>query len=305
MAAKRRKGMSGLDYKKRRLGIILITPSLVLIALVSLYPFFKTISNSLHSIRLNVPAQGQPFVGLANYITLFSTARFLNSLFLTFVFAITFVALEMILGFFIAQVLNMNFFARPIVRASILIPWAMAAVISAILWQWMYNAVFGVINWLFIDIGILQKPIDFLGISGLSAYFSVMAVDLWQSTPFVAIILLAGLQSVPKELYEAAKIDGAGRTTCTLKITIPQIKQAILVALLFRSIDAIRSFDLLFVMTQGGPGTSTEIGSLYSYKLLFTYLDFGRGAASTIVMSVITILLSILYIRVISTDKGE
>jgi len=297
----RRQRVKGQGLSRTELGVVLIVPSLLLIALVSLYPFFRTLWNSLHSIRLNVPAAGQPFVGIKNYVTLFGTARFLNSLALTFLFAVSFVSLQLMVGLAIAQVLNMKFKLRALVRATILIPWAMALVITAILWQWMYNAVFGIINAMFVGIGILKAPIDFLGISGLSAYFSVMAVELWQNTPFMAIILLAGLQGIPSELYEAAKIDGAGRWVSLWRITVPQLKHAILVALLFRSIDAIRAFDLLFVMTQGGPGTATEIGSLYSYKLLFTFLDFGRGSASTMVMSVITIALAILYIKVIST----
>jgi len=293
--------IKGQGLSRTELGIVLIVPSVLLIALVSVYPFIRTLWNSLHSIRLNVPAMGQPFVGFKNYVTLFGTERFLNSIMLTFLFAITFVALQLVLGLAIAQVLNMKFKLRALVRAAILIPWAMALVITAILWQWMYNAVFGVINAMFVGIGVLKSPIDFLGVSGLSAYFSVMAVELWQNTPFMAIILLAGLQGIPTELYEAAKIDGAGRWVALWRITIPQLKHAVLVALLFRSIDAIRAFDLLFVLTQGGPGTSTEVASLYSYKLLFTFLDFGRGSASAMVMAVITIALAVVYIKVIST----
>lgn len=303
MAAQRTSRIRAQGLTRTQLGYVLIAPALLMIALVSVYPFLTTLWYSLHSIRLNVPSAGQPFVGLKNFVTLFSMARFVNSIKLTFLFAAAFVFLQLIFGLFIAQVLNLDFKGRAFVRAAILIPWAMALVITAILWQWMYNAVFGVINAIFLGVGILRAPIDFLGISGLSAFFSVLAVELWQNTPFVAIILLAGLQSIPNELYEAARIDGAGRGSAFRHITIPQLRYAILVAVLFRSIDAIRAFDLLFVMTQGGPGTSTEIGSLFSYKLLFTYLDFGRGSASTVVLAFFTTILSLIYINVISTRE--
>ena len=301
MIAHRTTRIRAQGLTRTQLGYVLMAPALLMIALVSVYPFLTTLWYSMHSIRLNVPSAGQPFVGLKNFVTLFETERFRNSIQLTFMFAAAFVSLQLLFGLFIAQVLNLDFKGRAFVRAAILIPWAMALVITAILWQWMYNAVFGVINAVFMGVGILKAPVDFLGASGLSAFFSVLAVELWQNTPFVAIILLAGLQSIPNELYEAARIDGAGRGSAFRHITIPQLRYAILVAVLFRSIDAIRAFDLLFVMTQGGPGTSTEIGSLFSYKLLFTYLDFGRGSASTIVLAFFTTVLSLIYVNVIST----
>jgi multiple sugar transport system permease protein len=285
------------------LGYLLVSPALILIAFVSVYPFLTTLWYSFHQMRLNVPTAAQPFIGLKNYSLLFNMARFRNSLKLTFLFAASFVALQLVFGLFIAQVLNLEFKGRALVRASILIPWAIALVITAILWQWMYNAVFGVVNAVFMVIGLITEPIDILGSTALSAYLAVLIVEMWRNTPFMAIILLAGLQSIPAELYEAARIDGAGRVHCFWSITIPQLKHAILVALLFRSIDAIRAFDLLYVLTQGGPGTSTEIGSLFSYRILFQYLDFGRGSASTIVLAFFTTVLSVFYINVLSTRE--
>jgi multiple sugar transport system permease protein len=173
-------------------------------------------------------------------------------------------------------------------------------VMSALLWRWMYNPVFGFINGALIQFGILSQPYNWLGTTALSAAVSTLIVEIWQNTPFMALILLAGLQGIPSELYEAAKIDGAGRLGCFWHITIPQLRHAILVALLFRSIDAFRSFDILFVLTQGGPGTSTEVMSLLSYRTLFQYLDFGRGSAVAVVMAIITTGLSLVYIKVLS-----
>jgi multiple sugar transport system permease protein len=287
---------------KHQLGYVLIAPSLLLIAFVSLYPFLTTIWYSFHSMRLNLPSAAQPFVGFKNYSLLINSERFLNSIKLTFLFASTFVAIQLVFGLFIALVLNLNFAGRAFVRASILIPWAMALVITALLWQWMYNAVFGVVNAMLLQTGIIKTPIDWLGASASSAYFAVMIVDVWRNTPFMAIIILAGLQSIPTELYEAATIDGAGRVQCFFSITLPQLKHAILVALLFRSIDAFRAFDILYVLTQGGPGTSTEIGSLFAYRMLFQFLDFGRGSAATVMLALFTTILSIAYIRTIRVE---
>jgi ABC-type sugar transport system permease subunit len=284
---------------RTQLGYILVSPALLMIAFVSVYPFFTTLWYSLHSIRLNVPGMGRPFVGLENFVTLLGMSRFQNSILLTFKFAGTFVTLQIVFGLFIAMVLNLSFKGRAFVRASILIPWAMASVITAILWKWMYNAVFGVINAIFLAIHITSGPIDFLGGSGFSAFMSVLVVEMWRETPFVCIVLLAGLQSIPHELYEAAKIDGAGRVSCFWSITLPQLKHAMLVALLFRSINALRAFDLLYVMTAGGPGTETEIASLFAYRTLFQYLDFGNGSASTVVLAFFTTVLSLIYINTI------
>ena len=285
---------------KRQLGYVLIVPALLLIAFISVYPFVTTIWYSLHKVRLNVPTAGRPFVGFENYLKVFGTSRFKNSLLLTFLFSFSWVALQFLLGLGIALILNAQFKGRALLRASVLVPWSMAFVISGMLWKWMYNPVLGFINTLLMTIGVIRAPVDWLGTTALAAFLSVLWVEIWRNTPFMALILLAGLQGIPHALYEAARIDGAGRIDCFFHITIPQLKHAMLVALLFRSIDAFRSFDMLYVLTRGGPGGSTEILSLLAYKNLFQYLDFGKGSAITVVMAVVTTALSIMYIRVLS-----
>lgn len=280
-----------------QIGYLLILPALTIIGLVSVYPFFETIWYSLHKMQLNLPIGGWPYVGLRNYAAVLSSAHFQYSLWITFLFAATFVLVELVFGMLIALVLNLNFWGRAFVRASILVPWAMALVLIALLWQYMYNASLGVINAVLQGLGIEHSPIDWLATSDSLAFFSVMVVDVWRNTPFMAIVLLAGLQSIPSELYEAARIDGAGRIRSYFGITLPLLRHAILIAVLFRSIDAIRAFDLLFVLTKGGPGYATQIASLYSYRMLFSFLNFGEGSASTIVLAILTMVLAIVYIR--------
>lgn len=292
------RGWQGLS--KRQLGYLLVIPAISLVAFISVYPFLTTIWYSLHKIRLNMPAEGRPFVGFGNYARLFGMSRFRHSLWLTCAFASSWVTCQFLLGLGVALVLNMRFVGRAFVRATVLVPWAMAYVMSALLWRWMYNPVFGFINGALMQFGILSEPYNWLGTTALSAAISALIVEIWQNTPFMALILLAGLQGIPPELYEAARIDGAGRFGCFWHITIPQLRHAILVALLFRSIDAFRSFDILYVLTQGGPGNSTEVLSLFSYRTLFQYLDFGRGSAVAVVMAIFTTGLSLIYIRVLS-----
>lgn len=290
---------------KHQLGYVLIVPALLLIAFISIYPFVTTIWYSVHKVRLNVPTAGRPFVGFENYLKVFGTSRFKNSLMLTFLFSSSWVVLQFLLGMGVALILNAQFKGRALLRASVLVPWSMAFVVTGMLWRWMYNPVLGFINTLFMEIGVIEAPIDWLGTTAFSAFLSVLWVEVWRNTPFMALILLAGLQGIPHNLYEAARIDGAGKIACFFHITIPQLQHAILVALLFRSIDAFRSFDLLFVLTRGGPGGSTEILSLLAYKNLFQYLNFGKGSAITVVMAVITTALSIIYIRVLSGPSEQ
>ncbi len=284
---------------KNQFGYLLMIPAIAFIVGILLYPFLNTLWYSFHTVKLNMPQLGRPFSGLANYISLFQSQRFWNSMWLTILFASTFLSLQLVFGLFIAMVLNLDFFGRTLVRATVLIPWAMALVITALLWKWMYNAVFGIINHVLLGAGVIKDNIDFLGTTSRSAYFSVLIVEMWRNTPFMTIILLAGLQSIPGELYESAKIDGAGRLASMVYITLPMLRHAILVAVLFRSIDAIRAFDLLYVLTQGGPGTSTEIASLYAYKILFQYLDFGKGSAATVFIAIFTTALAIVYLRIL------
>jgi multiple sugar transport system permease protein len=287
---------------RKQFGYLIVIPALVTIACISVYPFIMTTWYSLHTMKLNVPSLGTPFIGLKNYVVLLKTPRFINSFGTSFIFSTAVVASQLLFGMGVALVIHKRFMGRGLVRATVLVPWAMALVITAILWQWMYNAVFGIINALFLGLGIISQPRDWLGTT-TSALLSVLVAEIWRNTPFMAIVLLAGLQTIPEEIYEAAKIDGAGPYQSFMQITLPLLKPAILVALLFRSIDAFRAFDLMYVLTQGGPGTSTEIASLYSYKILFQYLDFGKGSAAAIIMAVVTTALCLIYTRVITIEE--
>ena len=293
----------GQGLTRKQLGYVLIIPALVVIVCISVFPFFTTLHYSLHTIKLNVPHLGRPYVGFENYIRLLNSSRFIYDFKITLFFASAVVVAQLLFGIAIALVINKEFKGRGIVRATVLTPWAIALVIVAQFWKWMYNGVFGVANALFLLLGVIDKPVDWLGASASLAISSVIVAELWRNTPFMAIVILAGLQSIPGELYEAAKIDGAGAFQKFWRITLPLLKPAILVALLFRSIDAFRAFDLMYALTRGGPGNSTELASLYSYKLLFGYLAFGRGSAATILMAIFTTVLCLTYLRFIRIEE--
>jgi multiple sugar transport system permease protein len=235
------------------------------------------------------------FLGFANYKKLLGDLYFWQSAKFTLLFALVSVALEMVLGTIFALLLNEKLPLRGLFRASILIPWAIPVAISARIWELIYSYNYGLANFLLLKIGICSRPINWLG-SSAGAFFSLLLADIWKTTPFVTIILLAGLQAIPEELYEQAKVDGTNFYQRFLKITLPLLKPIFLVAILFRTIDALRIFDLVYVLTHGGPGGATTSLSLYGYKFFLTS-DFGYGSAVSVVCFLIAFTLSILYLR--------
>lgn len=293
------------DFVEKNLGYIMVIPSLVIIFGFALYPVAQAIWMSLHTYKLNMPDLGKPFVGFSNYLSLLQDERFYKSLYNTFYFSFWSVLLEFLIGLAIALLINRAFIGRGLVRATVLIPWAIPTVVSAMMWKFMYNDQLGVVNDILVKLGILDQYVTFLG-SPESALWSVIITDVWKTTPFMALLLLAGLQVIPHELYEAAKVDGAGAIQRFFKITLPLLKPAILVALLFRTLDAFRVFDVIVVMTGGGPGNSTESLSMYAHTTMMRYLDFGTGSAIAVVTFLFVMLISFFYIKILGVKvDGE
>jgi multiple sugar transport system permease protein len=267
---------------RRRTHYYFILPSLLVIFLVAVYPILHCFYLSLHKIDLKLPQLGQIFVGIDNYRSLIGDSRLWKALSNTFLFTGGSVGLELLLGIGIALVMHRKFKGRGLFRASVLVPWAVPTVVAGMMWAWIYNDQYGVFNHLLAQLGVIDGYIAWLGTKN-TAMFSLIFADVWKTTPFMALLLLAGLQMIPDELYESAKVDGAGPLARFLRITLPLLTPTIAVALLFRTMDAFRIFDLVFVLTQGGPGNSTETMSLYAYKYLFSYLEFGYGSALAVV----------------------
>jgi len=277
--------------KVRGDGYRFVIPALILLSLVTVYPLVYVFYLSLYRRLLIFDISR--FVGFENYLFLFRDDRFWNALKNTIYFTVTSVSLELLLGLFIAILLNRTFRFKGMMRAIILIPWAIPTVVSAKMWEWMYNTDFGVLNYL------LGMKINWLG-SPFWAMNAAIFMDVWKTTPFVTILLMAGLQVIPQEIYRAARVDGAGIFAIFRKITLPLLKPVILVVLLFRTLDAFRVFDAIYVLTGGGPANTTETLSIYAYKVLFQTLQFGYGSALSVVIFLCIGSISIFYIRLLS-----
>lgn len=250
------------------------------------------------------------FVGLENYrryaqeLTIQKNGELgrlgkslLNTLFITVVS----VALELILGIIIALVINRPYRGRGLTRAAVLVPWAIPTVVSARMWAFLYDGQTGVFAHWLEQLGLINDGGVLLTTKG-GAFFSIIFADVWKTTPYMALLLLAGLQGISYDLYEASNIDGANRIQQFFKITLPLLKPTIVVSLLFRTLDAFRIFDLIFVLTGGGPGNSTESISMYAYTTMFSQMEFGRGATLSIVVFICVALISIFYIKLLGAD---
>lgn len=279
-----------------RLARLLVAPALVVISAVALFPLGWTIWESLHRHDLRLPWLGRPFVGLGNYVGIAHDARFWDALGHTALFTGVTVALELLLGLIFALAMNRAFRGRGLVRVAVLVPWAIPTVVAALLWRFIFGAQAGIANAMLVELGVIEQPIVWF-VHAATAWVPVILADVWKTTPFVALLLLAGLQNIDAALYEAADVDGAGAWWKLTRITIPLLKPAILLVLIFRTLDAFRVFDLIYVLTGGGPGTSTEPIALYTFNVLLQNLQFGYGAALSVVIFLITFGLALVYIK--------
>lgn len=269
----------------RRLAWAFVAPALAVLALIAVFPLGWAAWESLHRHDLRMPWLGKPFVGLENYAGIAGDARFRSSLAHTVFFTAASVAIELLLGLVLALAMDRTFRGRGLVRAALLIPWALPTVVAALLWRFLFEPRAGV--WL---------------VHPLAAWVPVILADVWKTTPFVALLLLAGLQGIPRDLHESAAVDGAGPWTRLRRVTLPLLRPSLLVALIFRTLDAFRVFDLIYVLTGGGPGTATEPVALYAFNTLFQNLRFGYGAALSVAVFLITFGLSLLYIRLLRSQ---
>lgn len=279
--------------KKKKL-FILLSPTVVILALISLYPFFYAIYISTTKASI---ATIERFVGFSNYLSLFSDFKFINSLKLTILFIIGSTAIQLILGVFIAMLLNREGKIVRICRLILVIPMMITPIVIGIAFRFMFNLDYGIINYLLNIIRI--GPISFLGNSRI-ALISLMLVDSWQWTPFIMLTVLAGLRSLPEEPFEAASIDGASRFQLFRFITLPLLAPMLSIALLIRTIDSFKAFEIFFATTEGGPAESTNVLSLFIYKTGFRFTDMGYASAAAVLMLIIIIIISNLYIRVLN-----
>ena len=259
-----------------------LLPGIMLVLAFNFIPFIDTLITSFKNTKLILPEER--FEGFDNYQAILTHSRFWRSLFVTLLFTFVSISLEAVLGLCLGLMMTQPSPINNLLRIMILVPWTIPTVVTAKMWQWMFDYNLGILNYLLEVIGIHR--INWLGKPFL-AFFSIAIVDVWKTAPFVAIIVLAGLSAIPQEVYRASVIDGTNSWQRFRFITLPLILPILGVAVLFRTIDALRIFDLVYVLTGGGPGGSTETLSVYAYKLFFYKGDFGQGA----VISIITLLL--------------
>jgi len=291
--------LSTNDYNQEKyIGWWLIIPALIILTLVFIYPITRAFWMSFFQQNLGTELESI-FAGFSNYSRLLGDGRFWQSLRNTTIFTAVSLTLELILGMVFALILNQAFFARGIVRTTALIPWALPTAIMGLAWAWIFNDQYGIVNDILMRLGFISENINWLGEPN-RAMLSLIVADVWKTTPFIAIILLAGLQSIPSDLYEAHQMDGASPWQSFWQITIPLLTPQILIALLFRFAQSFGVFDLVQVMTGGGPAGSTEMVAIYIYATVRRYLDFGYGASLVVVTFLLLILVVALTFFLIS-----
>ncbi len=286
----------------RRAAFLFVTPAIVAIAAVALGPIAWTMWESLHRHDLRMPWLGRPFVGLANYEEALGELRFWSALGHTIIFTVASVALELLLGVVLALALNGAGRGRGVLRAAALLPWAIPTVVVALVWRFMFESPGGVVNAMLVGTGVLSAPVTWLA-DPAAAWVPVILADVWKTTPFVALLLLAGLQQIDPALYESAALDGAGTGRQLFSITLPLLRPALAVALIFRSLDAFRVLDVIYVLTGGGPGTATEPLSLYAFTAMFRELRFGFGAALSTIVFAVSFVLALAWIRLLGVTR--
>ncbi len=287
----------GASSSERRQALLMVAPAVLALAAVAVYPILAAVWLSLH--RKILVFQEHRFVGLDNYAFLLRDARFWTALGNTAYFALVAVAVELGLGLAFALLLSAAAPGRGLLRASILVPWAIPTVVSARMWAWLFNPDHGLVTRL-----LPASDASFLGTPGLAMHAAIL-VDVWKTTPFVALLLLAGLQTIPRDLYRAAEIDGASRWRAFRSITLPMLRPAIAVAAVFRTLDAFRVFDAVWVLTGGGPANTTETLSIYAYKTLMRSGDFGYGSALSVATFFCVMAISVLYLRLLARAEAR
>ena len=278
---------------------LLIAPTVAVLLALSIYPLLYAVKVSLKS------GSGEAaHWSLANFARLASDTFFLSALVHTLIYAVVALTFEFLLGLGLAVMLDRPLRGRSLFRSALLIPMMLPPVVVGVVWRLMLNPDFGAVNGTLKGAGVNTAALTWTA-SPLLAFASVIAVDIWQWTPFMFLVLLAGLQAIPQEPYEAALIDGSSAWQTFRHVTLPLLRPAILIALLLRTMDLLRVFDQIFILTQGGPGSSTEMVSLYIYRTAFRFFDFGYAAAMSFVLLLLTNIISVSYIRLLQKQEAS
>jgi multiple sugar transport system permease protein len=288
---------SGPNRRELLLPYLLVAPALAVLLALSIYPLLYSITVSLQQET----ASGVVWT-LGHFKRLATDNFFRTAMAHTVVYAMAALTCEFVLGLGLALLLNQQIRGRGVFRASLLVPMMLPTVVVGVVWRLMLNPNFGAINGTLRHLGINTERLTWTASPRL-AFLAVIAVDVWQWTPFVFLVLLAGLQAIPQEPYEAALIDGSSRWQTFRHVTLPLLKPAILIVLLLRTMDLLRVFDQVFILTEGGPGFATELISLYIYRTAFRFSDFGYAAAMSFVLLALTNVVSVFYLKLLQDER--
>lgn len=290
------KSASSYRRDRLRIGVLFTLPAIIILLAVLAYPIISSFYLSLQDVRLSPSGIVTEFIGLENYTRIFSDNSFRtalnNSIYFTFVEVIS----VTIISLGLALLLNHPRGRPAIYRVILLIPWALAPVANAVLWKWIYNANYGVLNAIVVGLGLSETGIVWLG-SPFLALNMILIADVWKAIPFITLLLLAGLQNIPPRLYKAALMDGATTWQQFVHVTLPGIRTSLIISIVLQSIWALKVFDLVFVLTKGGPADGTVLLNFLSWRVTFNYLNIGYGAAIADILFVLMLLLALAYIR--------
>lgn len=281
---------------ERRAAWAMVLPAVGTVVLVAVFPLLWTAWESLHLHDLRMPWRGRPLIGLDNYVDLLFEPRFRAAVGHTALFVCVTVPAELLLALVLALGLDRIRRGRGLARVIVLLPWAVPTAVAALVWRFMFEGESGIANGVLTTLGLLDHPLVWLA-GPTTAWIPVLLADVWKMTPFVTLLLLAGLQAIPDPLYEAARMDGAGAWQRLREITLPLLRPAIVVAVLFRTLDALRVFDLVYVLTGGGPGTATEPLSVFAFDALLRSLRFGHGSAISMTVFLAAFVFALLFVR--------
>ncbi|MGH3218820.1 MAG: carbohydrate ABC transporter permease [Streptosporangiaceae bacterium] len=285
------------ERSDRRLGYMLVTPVLVLLLAVTGYPLVYNIWNSFHFDNLSYGNLPHNFVGWKDFTEMFESPVWVSALEHTLVFTVVTIVFDVVVGLALALMLHREFRGRGFLRAAVLVPWAVPTVVSAMLWKTMFDPSAGFVDYFLAAFHPSWASLTWINANVWRSWAAIFVADSWKNIPFVSIVLLAGLQVIPNDVYEAARMDGASWWQSFRRITVPMLRPALSVALIFRTLQALLVFDVIFVMTGGGPGTSTETLSYLSYNTFIINTDFGLGGAMSLMLVILALVVSFIYVR--------
>jgi ABC-type sugar transport system permease subunit len=288
-----------LEKKEGLFAFLLALPAIIIVGFLYIYPL--AFSFVISFFRSDIRKPGIEFLGFQNYVEIFSRSDLLISFWRTVLFTISSVAIEMVAGIAVALAFNERFKGRGIARSVILIPWAIPPVVNGIIWNWLVHPKIGVLNYFLTTLRIIPRYKPWLADPRWALNIIIVA-DAWKWTPLVILLILAGLQAIPDVLYDAAKVDGAGKIRTFFTITLPLLRWPILVTLILRTVEAIRIFDIIFIMTRGGPANKTKLTTFYVWEIAFKHHRMGFGSALAYLVTVLIILFVILYFRTIRKE---